>query len=140
MATTRLHVWLIDDATNGGPFLADVWAMLLRIAHGAGYVVTPTINDAVSRWADIEADCHRVLVESGVHRAQYVPPASSMGRIETCLVGVEVVRPGEEPTVGRPSGAILKTYNYPQRRVTVHSTGQQTALDAVLAGQAGPQQ
>jgi protein subunit release factor A len=80
-----------------------------------------------------------VTGEVGVHRAQYVPQASSTGRIETCLVGVEVLRLADEPTIGRPPGTILKTYNYPQGRVTVHSTGQQLALDAVLAGHAGPE-
>jgi len=138
MTTRHLHVWLVDDAAHGAPFLADVWTMLLRIAHGSGCVVASTTHDTTSRWAEIRSECPRVVAEVGVHRAQYIPNGSSTGRIETSLVGVEVLCPGEQATVGRPPGPILKTYNYPQRRVAVHSTGEQVALDTVLAGQATP--
>jgi len=138
MTTRRLHVWMVDNAAHGAPFLADVWTMLLRIAHGSGCVVASTTHDTTSRWAEIRSECPRVLAEVGAHRAQYIPNGGSTGRIETSLVGVEVLRPGEQGAMGRPTGPILKTYIYPQRRVTVHSTGEQVALDIVLACQAGP--
>jgi hypothetical protein len=42
---------------------------------------------------------------------------------------------GLVPNPGYPtSETILKTYNYPMRRVTRHSTGEIADLDDVLAG------
>jgi hypothetical protein len=61
-----------------------------------------------------------------------------VGRIETSFVGVELVHPSSGAvSIGRPSGAVLKTYSYPMGWVVRHSSGEKTPLDAVLAGDAG---
>jgi protein subunit release factor A len=136
----RLHVWLITDEGNGASFVVDVERMLHSIANRDGVRITEYEVASFARpqhlFGQLSGEAGRALLaELGIHRAQLVPPGSVSGRIATVLVGVELVAPDTAPSSSRPNGQILKTYNYPLRRVTRHATGQVLALDAVLSGE-----
>jgi protein subunit release factor A len=138
-----LHVWLIADNSDGFVFLADIALMLRRLTERAGAGIKP---------ADLPFDQHSVASlhffaqlspeavpvlqrQVGVHRGQLVPADSQDGRVRTFLVAVELLRTGDTPSTVRPSGSVLRTYNYIHRRVTYHSTGEVLPLTRVLRGE-----
>ncbi len=135
-----VHIWLVTDGGGGLAFLSDMRRMIEAVARRHGTVATatrradggpgskPHLFLSVSgslRWA--EADV-------GVHRAQVVPADSQTGRVETSLVGVELLEAGADGSSTRPVGPVLKTYNYILGQVTRHATGEQVSLAAVLSG------
>jgi protein subunit release factor A len=138
-----LHIWLVADEGDGRTFMADIHQMLRRLAERDGVVLT-AVAEPIPSHALPDHVFERasggvgpsLLGEMGIHRAQLVPEASLSGRIATSAVGVELVSPGGTPSIGRPAGHVLKTYNYVLRRVTRHATGQRLPLDAVLSGEA----
>lgn len=138
-----LHIWLIEDAGDGVLFLADIERMFFSVAsrYGDTLLGSPNSNGheaSSGRFFAVTADdCwRRLMLEVGIHRAQLVPRDSESGRIATSHVGVELLDPGSRPATGKPSKPIVKTYNYVQRMVTQHSTGERVALDAVISGEA----
>jgi len=138
----RLHIWLITDEANGAFFVVDVERMLHLIANRDGVTITGSTNEVAPlarpehSFGQLSGEAGpALLAELGIHRAQLVPQGSGTGRVATVLVGVELLAPDTAPSTSRPDGQILKTYNYPLRRVTRHATGQVLALDAVLFGE-----
>jgi protein subunit release factor A len=140
---TVLRAWLVDEATNGHFFLADVWKMLGIIADRAGCELTPlSSNSTAGRATEYRAALRgqpppALRREFGVHRAQWVPLESETGRVETSLVGVEIISDRESASSSRPGGQVLKTYNYPQRWVISHASGDKYPLETILSGETG---
>jgi protein subunit release factor A len=138
-----LHIWLIEDAGDGLLFLADIERMLSSLAGRYGEAPV-AISKSNGRAASSERVFRvtagevwdRLALEAGVHRAQVVPRNSETGRIATFHVGVELLDPGPTPSTGKPDLPIVKTYNYVQRMVIHHATGERLVLDAVISGQA----
>jgi protein subunit release factor A len=139
-----LHVWLINGGEDGRRFFDDICQMLVRLAGRSGGSLVP----ASATPSVVEASCDfrarvvgggslsRLRQEVGVHRAQCVPEGSSTGRVETSLVGVEVIPTGATASSGRPEGSVMKTYSYVQGWVLHHPSGRRLGLAAVLAGEA----
>jgi peptide chain release factor 1 len=134
-----LHAWLISDEGDGTAFLADVWRMLTRVAERDGCTLenTATLGPSVSgtsRLAGVTGTPSKLLREIGVHRAQRVPAGSTTGRVATSLVGVEVLPLDSSPSSGRPSGDVLKTYNYIKGGVVRHASRNRGSLAEGLDG------
>jgi protein subunit release factor A len=137
-----LHVWLISAESDERLF-DDVRGMLDGAAQRArGQLVSDVAGDQPGvhgrhYLARITGrDTGRAIMRYvGVHRGQIVPIGSSTGRVETTLVGVEVLEAGRQPSTCRPAEPILRTYNYVLRAVTHHATGHQLPLDRVLSGE-----
>jgi protein subunit release factor A len=135
-----LHAWLIQGGVDGFRFLADVWQMLGRLtARGGGTLANLSFAGtdenrgylAVVSGKEAEA---LLLLEVGVHRAQTLPQGVGSGRIETSLVGVELLSNHASPAVGRPATPVLKTYNYVQGIVTHHPSRRTVPLSTMLTG------
>jgi protein subunit release factor A len=139
---TRVHAWLIDGETLGQRFLADVWRMLGRLAKRCGGEV-PSDGETEFREAHYLADLRgehaiaRLRFEAGVHRAQSIPDPG-VGRVETSLVGVEILTGDSTVATGRPPVSVLKTYDYVHNKVTHHASGSRVSLEAVLEGEWDP--
>jgi protein subunit release factor A len=135
----RLHVWLIQDHGEGVSFLADVERMLNAYAKRRGALLvsagTPSNSGSDDLTFSVTGDPSALSSEVGVHRAQRVPH-NSVGRVETSLVGVEILTAGDAPATSRPEAPVLKTYNYVYEQVVRHSTGEKHTLAEVLAGEA----
>jgi hypothetical protein len=137
--THIVHVWLMSG-DSALPFLEDVCAMLRQKAERLGGSIgarhaSATGAGAPHFLADLDAAAAACLrSEAGIHRSQYVPAGSSTGRIETGLVGVELLTSDADASLGRPPGPILKTYNYPLGIVSFHASGKKARLDVVLRG------
>ncbi len=127
--TTTLKGQLLDEHPEGQRFLDDICGMLTAIATKAGghlaFVTTP---DGTRHASCTDGLAAILESEVGVHRAQVVPEAVPEGRIVTVEVAVEIGSQG-------PTSSVVKTYNYPQGRVTRHETGERLNLAAVLAGE-----
>jgi protein subunit release factor A len=138
-----LHVWLITDGGDGVIFMANIGLMLRRITEREGAGIAPVDRpsdahggDSVHFFAQLSPEAVPILRgEVGVHRAQLVPAGSESGRICTSLVAVEMLAPRSTPSSGRPSGPVLRTYNYVQQRVTYHPTGEVHPLATVFRGE-----
>lgn len=132
-ATCTITVELVEDQADGEIFMQDICEMMEHIAKRSGVVLHLERCSTASRVYRLhEADFPAALIqEVGVHRAQVVPRGSPVGRIVTCTVRVLISGASDED-----SHAVIKTYNYPQRRVAVHASGALVPLDRVLAGQA----
>jgi len=133
IATIRLVAPTLPP--GGARIVDDLCLMLVAMAGGAGSSLVPrATQSANTRVLEVVGSVPDVLLrELGVHRVQFAPDQSPMGRLETMKVLVE----GDSPDGVRlapSSEALLKTYNYPQRKVVVHSTGQTLSLDDVLTG------
>jgi protein subunit release factor A len=128
-----LSVVLTQGEGDGEGFLNDVSCMLERIAKRVGATLDTVDRRSTSCTLRPSADAPQLAElarEVGVHRAQLVPAGSTTGRVVTAKVIVSLV-----PNPGFPTDeTILRTYDYPMRRVTVHSTGEIADLDDVLAG------
>ncbi len=128
-----LAVILTQDEGDGEGFLTDVSCMLERIAKRVGATLDTVDRRSASCTLRPRADALQfaeLAREVGVHRAQLVPGGSTTGRVVTAKVTVRLV-----PNWGYPTDeTILKTYDYPLRSVTIHSTGEIADLDDVLAG------
>jgi protein subunit release factor A len=137
----NVRVRLISEGRVAGFFIADICAMLEAVASRFGDGI-----DVSENWTsrdDALTDRNAALVaqpsaalrhEFGVHRAQFVPPNTPAGRVDTIKVGVELLGVAEEPLNNSARGRIVRTYNYPLPRCTDHDTGKVKPLDDVLAG------
>jgi protein subunit release factor A len=138
-----LHIWLIAETGSNLPLFADICSIVRRLVERSGGTledVPEPVEMAPGGYhffAKVRGlDATRCLSdELGIHRAQVVPKANTSGRVETTLVGVELIASGSAARADRPEGPILKTYNYIHRRVTHHASGRQVALDSVLRGE-----
>jgi hypothetical protein len=128
-----ISVVLTQDEGDGEEFLTDVSCLLKCIAKRISATLDTVDRRSTSCTHRLKADAPQLAElarEVGVHRAQLVPGGSTTGRVVTTKVAVSLV-----PDPGYPRcEAILKTYDYPMRRVTRHSTGEIADLDDVLAG------
>ena len=138
-----LRVWLIEGSSEETLFLADVRSMLEAIARRVGCNFSSSQSIFASDDPPLEFRTQvqghvpgELLREVGVHRAQRIPRASTTGRIETVLVGVEILPPDRASTAGQPNERVLKTYNYIERWVLCHESGEKLSLDAVLGDKA----
>jgi protein subunit release factor B len=139
VADRLLHAWLISDEGEGAAFLADVWRMLTRVAERDGCALQSTATpgaraSGTSQLAGMTGTPSKLSRETGVHRAQRVPADSTTGRVATSLVGVEVLPLDSTPSTGRPSGDVLKTYNYVKGAVIRHASGDRGSLTQGLEG------
>lgn len=139
MSDRVLHAWLISDEDEGAAFLDDIWCMLTHIAERDGCSLERTATSALtdsdtSRIAVMNGIPSKLLSEIGVHRAQRIPAGSTTGRIATSLVDVEMLPLDAPLTTGRPKTEILKTYNYIERFVVQHTTGNRGSLAQGLEG------
>ena len=137
-----LHVWLAVDQGDGARFMTDIEQMLVAVATRQdvqiSHVAPPSMWPASPQHVFLRVlrgSAAVFLAELGMHRGQLIPHDSTIGRVFTSTVGVEVLEAGATPSTGKPGGAVaIKTYNYVQRRATRHSTGRTVSLDAMLAG------
>jgi hypothetical protein len=134
-----LHAWLITDEGEGDLFLADVWRMLQRVAGRDGCTLQAVANAASQQRgssiiARLTGRPSKLVAEVGIHRAQRVPSGDAIGRITTSLVGVEILPLEASPSSGRPSGGVLKTYNYVGGSVIRHASGAKGLLADGLEG------
>jgi protein subunit release factor A len=137
-----LHAWLIQGDRDGASFLADVWQMLGRVAARGGGTLDAmpaetTQPDQRREYLAVVSGTQAealLLLEVGVHRAQSVPAAPISGRIETSLVGVELLSKQASPATARPETPVLKTYSYVQGIVTHHPSGRTVPLSTMLMG------
>ncbi len=139
--TEVVHIWVIDGESNS--LFEDICAMVERLVNGSGGSVErisgrdglPTGHPHYfGRVGGKEALAH-LRGEIGVHRSQSVPEQSTSGRVTTALVGVELLPSALAAREGRPDGPVLKTYNYINRKVTIHASGEQLQLEAALRGE-----
>jgi protein subunit release factor A len=136
-----LHIWLIT-AESDAQLFADLCVMVRRIVArlGGSLENTPESTGLIPRSHHYFAQVHgvdavsRLSQEMGIHRAQTVPESATDGRVDTALVGVELVPSAGAATTSRPDGPVLKTYNYIQRTVMHHASGQRLELESVLRG------
>src|SRR6266436_5340670 len=137
-----VHVWLIKAKSDVRLF-DDVCDMLRSLAERHGGRLEPTVEESglagegqhyFGQISGAEAE-ERISREVGIHRAQIVPKVSKTGRVETALVGVEWLLPGEAPRSARGDESVLKTYNYLDGSVMHHPSGHRLVLDAVLRGE-----
>jgi len=136
-----LHIWLIT-AESDPQLFTDLCVMARRLVVrlGGSLESTPDSTVLISRGHHYFAQVHgvdavsRLSQEMGIHRAQAVPASATDGRVDTALVGVELVPSAGAATTSRPDGPVLKTYNYIQRTVMHHASGQSLELESVLRG------
>jgi protein subunit release factor A len=137
------RVWVIEGSDDTASFLADICRMLVALAGRSDARIGPFQRVAGAPVPEFRAELGAGLPpvldsELGIHRAQRVPHASALGRVETSLVGVELISSSGHPVLQAPDRPILKTYNYPLRVVVDHSSGARLSLDEVLAGRTTP--
>jgi hypothetical protein len=135
-----IRVRLLANEIAGLFFLSDICSMLfarvrrssadnqLQLGPRGGFDLRATASEPI---------CQALGEEIGLHRAQFVPKESVVGRVETVLVAVELLSPEDASISGRPNAPILRTYNYVLGSVTTHATGESYPLSAVLSGDAG---
>lgn len=129
-----LVVSLVRDPGEASFFLADICEMLGCVAALADARLEPSAgngaasaNSTTYRWSGPDT---ALLAELGRHRAQYVPASSTIGRVMTAEVVVEL-RP---PVTDTGSFSVVKTYNYVQSRATRHEPRRIGTLDEALSG------
>ncbi len=138
-----VHIWLVADGGGGVAFLSDIRRMIEALGKRHGSVVAPSQQGTGSPEAKLQfflsatGSLGWAEAEEGVHRGQLVPTDSQTGRVETSLVGVELLEVGAVGSSKRPVGQVLKTYNYVQGWVVRHATGRRLTLAAVLSGERG---
>jgi protein subunit release factor A len=128
-----LSVALASGMRVGAAFLADVVRMLECRAINVGVTLELVDRNDLS-WVGL-ARSDRLTLEAfgrevGVHRAQLIPRGSKNGRVVTAKAVVSITSGGCPAT----STTIVRTYNYPIGKVTVHATGESLDLAEVLAG------
>jgi len=127
-----IWVALVTDEGEGALFFPDVCRMLERLADRVGLCLKAETSTATTRVYRIPTGVNlprKLDREVGIHRAQLVPDRSVSGRIVTAKVAVTADSMRDRAT-------IIKTYNYPAKRVTIHETGAILDLDIVLSGSA----
>ncbi len=139
--TEVVHVWAIEGESSI-PF-EDICTMVGHlVARSGGSVVRfsgvdeiPTERQHYFGQVEGKEALANLRREIGVHRSQSVPAQSTSGRVVTVLIGLELLPSALAARGGRPDGPVLKTYNYINRKVTVHASGEQLQLEAALRGE-----
>jgi protein subunit release factor A len=137
-----LHAWLAAGDDDAQFFLEDILRLLRTRALREGITVLEA-NSAVSSpvpaihvYLGIAGQLlARLADEVGLHRAQFVAPTSTTGRVQTAIVAVEFLKDGLPATTGRPGWQVVKTYNYVLQSCVRHATGQVSPLHEALLGQ-----
>src|SRR5215831_12114045 len=88
-----LRAWSVDGNTEAEFFLADIWRMLVAISGRVGRYLSSLPAGLPGEYRAIVPGVPPVALrnEVGVHRAQWVPHDSDTGRVETSMVGVELL-------------------------------------------------
>ena len=128
-----MSVELTQDEGDGALFLDDICNMLERIADRVGLHLERSTSTTASKreyrlpsGASFPRELER---ETGSHRGQLVPRGSASRRVVTAKVYVKA-----GPRRSHGVDGIIKTYNYPLNRVSIHETGQTVPLDVVMSG------
>lgn len=134
--TRLVHAWIVNGGADGERFLSDIWRMLqLRAEEGGGFLNSITLPDRKATCPEYfgaatdSRTIESLVQELGVHRAQSVPVDSASGRVETSLVGVEIVDLAQTPSRVRPAGSVVRTYSYVTGRAIHHSSGRRYRLE-----------
>jgi PCRF domain len=134
-----VHAWVVNGGTDSDRFLSDIWRMLQRRAEESGGSLNrlslPKETSSLEYFAAVDSRTLEALQqEVGVHRAQSVPVGSSSGRVETALVGVEIMDRVQAPSRVRPAGQVLRTYSYINGQAVDHSSGRSYTLVEIFGG------
>jgi protein subunit release factor A len=123
--------------------------MYSRYAESQGWKLSSKVTDESSggplKEVVVEIGGEKVhsklKYESGVHRIQWVPPKEQQCRVFTAKLSVAVVPEGKDRigTEGCANNEKIRTYNFPQDRLTDHRTGLTFyELDLIFDGELEP--